>query len=155
MKTQQIAMTIMVAAMTAAGAAAAADGPAAPAGGHGLTAFLGSYDANRDGKVTREEYDTVRQQRFAAADVNRDGSLSEAEYVAEFEARLKQQNAGSASDDSYARSIRQAHVRFNILDTDHDGKLTAAEETAIAAKTFKSTDTNGDGTVDRTDGEKP
>lgn len=131
-----------------------AEGPVAPAGGHSLSAFIGGFDANRDGVVTRAEYDAVRKQRFTAADTNHDGSLSEDEYVAEFEARLKQQSAGRAQDDSFAGSIKQAHVRFNILDADHDGKLTMAEETAIAEKTFKRTDANGDGKIDNADGEK-
>lgn len=135
--------------------AKAAEGPAAPAGGHGLSAFIGGFDANRDGVVTRAEYDTVRKQRYAAADTNRDGWLSEAEYVAEFEGRLKLQYADRAPDERYAASIKQAHVRFNILDTDHDGKLTVEEENAIAEKTFKRTDTNADGKIDNTDGDKP
>ena len=75
----RLAMAAMVVALTAAAPSGAAEGPAAPAGGHGLAAFMGSYDANRDGVVTREEYDTVRKQRFVAADTNRDGWLSEAE----------------------------------------------------------------------------
>jgi hypothetical protein len=131
---------------------AATAGPAAPAGGHSLAAFIGGFDANRDGVVTRAEYDAVRQQRFATADTNHDGSLSEDEYVAEFAARLTQQYAGRAQDDSYAGSIKQAHVRFRILDTDHDGKLTLDEENTIAAKTFQRSDTNGDGKVDQADG---
>lgn len=132
----------------------AAQGPAAPAGGHGLSAFIGGFDANRDGVVTRQEYDAVRAQRFTAADTNHDGVLSEDEYVAEFAARLQQQYAGRAQDDNYAGSIKQAHVRFKILDTDHDGKLTLTEENAIAEKTFKRTDTNRDGKIDQADGEK-
>lgn len=159
----RLAMAAMVAMMAAAGASAqapaadrpkAAEGPAAPAGGHGLSAFIGGFDANRDGVVTRAEYDTVRKQRFTAADANRDGWLGEEEYVAEFEGRLKLQYAGRTPDDSYAGSIKQAHVRFSILDTDHDGKLTVEEENAIAEKTFKRTDTNGDGKIDKADGEK-
>jgi curli biogenesis system outer membrane secretion channel CsgG len=134
--------------------AKAAEGPAQPAGGHGLSAFIGGFDANRDGVVTRAEYDTVRKQRFTAADTNHDGSLSEDEYVAEFEGRLKQQYAGRAQDDAYVASIKQAHVRFKILDTDKDGKLTVEEENAIADKTFKRTDTNGDGKIDKSDVEK-
>lgn len=133
---------------------AAAAGPAAPAGGHGLSAFIGGFDANRDGVVTRQEYDAVRMQRFTAADTNHDGVLSKDEYVAEFEGRLRQQYAGKAQDERYAGSIKQAHVRFKILDTDHDGKLTLAEENAIAEKTFQRTDTNGDGKIDQADGEK-
>jgi len=151
----RLAMTVMAVAMTASAPSGAAEGPAAPAGGHGLAAFMGSYDANRDGVVTREEYDTVRKQRFVAADVNRDGWLNEEEYVAEYEGRLKQQYAGKAQDERYASSIKQAHVRFKILDTDKDGRLTVDEDIAIADKTFKQNDKNGDGKVDQADGAKP
>ena len=134
-----------------------AAGAARPAGGHGHAAFMGSYDINRDGVVTRDEYDTVRKQRFMAADTNSDGWLSEAEYVAEFEARLKAQYAAGtqASDEDHVRSIRQARVRFGILDTNKDGKLSIQEELAIADKTFKGADTNTDGKVDAADGKKP
>ena len=151
----RLAMAVMVVAMMASAPSMAAEGPAAPAGGHGLAAFMGSYDANRDGVVTREEYDTVRKQRFVTADVNRDGWLSEEEYVAEYEGRLKQQYAGRAQDERYAGSIKQAHVRFKILDTDKDGLLTVEEDIAIADKTFKQNDKNGDGKVDQADGAKP
>ena len=167
-RASRLAMAAMVAAMIAACTSApppvtqqsttpqptAAAGPAAPAGGHGLSAFIGGFDANRDGVVTRQEYDAVRTQRFTAADTNHDGVLSEDEYVAEFAGRLQQQYAGRAQDDKYAGSIKQAHVRFKILDTDHDGKLTLTEENAIAGKTFQRTDTNGDGKIDQADGEK-
>ena len=167
-RASRLAMAAMVAAMIAACTSArppatqqsttpqptAAAGPAAPAGGHGLSAFIGGFDANRDGVVTRQEYDAVRTQRFTAADTNHDGVLSEDEYVAEFAGRLQQQYAGRAQDDKYAGSIKQAHVRFKILDTDHDGKLTLTEENAIAEKTFQRTDTNGDGKIDQADGEK-
>ena len=167
-RASRLAMAAMVAALMAACTSApppaeqqsatqppsAAAGPAAPAGGHGLSAFIGGFDANRDGVVTRQEYDAVRTQRYTAADTNHDGVLGEDEYVAEFAGRLQQQYAGRAQDDKYAGSIKQAHVRFKILDTDHDGKLTLTEENAIAGKTFQRTDSNGDGKIDQADGEK-
>ena len=132
---------------------AATGQPARPAGGHGLDAFLGSYDANRDGQVTRAEYDAIRLQRFQTADTNRDGVLSEAEYVAEFEGRLKRQyfDDGRQPDKDYENSIKQAHVRFAIVNRARDGKYTLAEDRAIADKTFKGLDTNGDGIVSRAD----
>ena len=141
---------------TAAPAAAAkteAKGPATPVGGHGHNAFIGSYDANRDGIVTRDEYDTLRKQRFVAADTNKDGWLSEDEYVAEFEGRLKAQYAaaGKKPDQQYEGSIKQAHVRFGILDSNKDGKLGIEEEIDIANKTFKNADRNGDGVVNAAD----
>jgi hypothetical protein len=133
--------------------AAPAAGPARPAGGHGLDAFFGSYDANRDGIVTRAEYDAIRLQRFRAADTNGDGWLSEAEYVAEFEGRLKRQyfDQGRQPDKAYENSIKQAHVRFAIVNRARDGKFTLAEDRDIADKTFKGADTNNDGKVSKED----
>jgi len=133
--------------------AGAASGAARPVGGHGHAAFMGAYDTNRDGVVTRNEYDTVRKQRFMAADTNGDGWLGEAEYVAEFEGRLKRQyeSEGKAPDERYANSMKQAYVRFGIVDRNKDGKFTIEEELAIADRTFKNADTNGDGVVDARD----
>lgn len=137
--------------------AAAAGQPARPAGGHGLDAFLGSYDTNRDGVVTRAEFDALRVQRFRSADRNGDGVLSEDEYVAEFEGRLKRQyfDDGRQPDKAYESSIKQAHVRFGIVNRARDGRFTAAEDAAIADKTFKGLDTNGDGSVSKADPQRP
>jgi EF hand len=127
--------------------------PAQPAGGHGQSAFIGSYDANRDGVVTRAEYDAIRKQRFESGDKNRDGFLSEEEYVAEFTLRLKQQylDENRQPDQAYENSIKQAHVRFAVVDRDRDGKFSRAEDLAIADRTFKGADTNGDGRVTQED----
>ncbi len=147
------ATALLLGACAAPHAPGTATAPAQPAGGHGQAAFLGSYDGNRDGIVTRAEYDAIRKQRFEAGDANRDGVLNEAEYVAEFEQRLKQQyfNEGRQPDKAYEGSIKQAHVRFAILDRDRDGKLSREEDLTVADKTFKSADTNGDGVVSRND----
>lgn len=141
----------------ATSAPAAPGQPARPAGGHGVEAFLGSYDTNRDGRVTRAEFDAVRLQRFRAADTNGDGVLSEDEYVAEFEGRLKRQYAdeGRQPDTAYENSIKQAHVRFSIVNRARDGRFTPAEDAAIADRTFKGLDTNNDGTVSRDDPPRP
>ena len=131
--------------------------PARPAGGHGLDPFLGSYDANGDGQVTRAEFDAIRLQRFNAGDTNGDGVLNEAEYVAEFEGRLKRQyfDSGRQPDKAYENSIKQAHVRFGIVNRARDGQFTRAEDMAIADKTFKNLDTNGDGVVSKADPARP
>lgn len=156
---QKTPATVFVAAGLAALLAACASpsdktlGPINPAGGHGHAAFMGSYDVNRDGVVTREEYDTLRKQRYVAADTNKDGWLSEAEYVGEFEARLKQQYAaqGRQPDDGYQQMVKQAHVRFNILDKNKDGRLSVDEELDVAERTFKTGDVNLDGVVNAAD----
>jgi len=152
------AHTLTIAAFAAllAGCSHTANGPTRTVGGHSHAAFMGTYDLNRDGVVTRDEYDTIRKQRFMAADANGDGWLNEAEYVAEFEARLKQQYAseGKAPDERYHNSMKQAYVRFGLVDKDKDGKFTIEEENAVADRTFKSADTNGDGVVDARDEKK-
>lgn len=131
--------------------------PARPAGGHGVEAFLGSYDTNRDGQVKRAEFDAVRMQRFKAADTDGDGVLTEAEYVAEFEGRLKRQYAdeGKQPDKAYENSIKQAHMRFFIVNRTRNGRFTPAEDAAIADRTFKGLDTNNDGIVSRNDPPRP
>lgn len=136
---------------------ATAGQPARPAGGHGQEAFMGSFDANRDGTVTRAEFDAIRLQRFTSADKNGDGVLSEDEYVAEYEGRLKRQyfDDGRQPDKAYENSIKQAHVRFAIVNRARDGKFTLAEDRAIAEKTFKGLDTNGDGKISKEDPPRP
>lgn len=139
----------MVVLLGACAASQGASTPARPAGGHGQSAFIGSYDGDRDGVVTRFEYDAIRKQRFESGDKNRDGLLNEDEYVAEFELRLKQQymDQKREPDQAYENSIRQAHVRFAIVDRDRDGKYSREEDLAVADRTFKGADTNGDGRV--------
>lgn len=151
------AAAVLLAACAAAPPSPGGQGPARPAGGHGHAAFMGSYDADRDGQVTRAEYDALRKQRFTNADTDRDGWLRESEYVAEFEGRLRQQYAaqGRQPDPHYQDSIRQAHERFRILDRNKDGRLSVQEEQAVADRTFTGADVNGDGTVDGADAGKP
>lgn len=129
--------------------------PPRPIGGHGLAAIIGGYDMNNDGVVTREEFDAVRLDRFRRGDTNGDGWLSEAEYVAEFEARLKQQYAaeGKKPDEFYERAMKQAYVRFGIVDADKNGQYTLEEDRAIGERAFTSSDTNKDGVLSKDDPE--
>ena len=132
-----------------AAVAATAPAHAAP---HDGSAFIRDYDANQDGSVSRSEFDAVRVQRFKATDVNGDGWVSEDEYVSEYRNRLEQQLAASdATDESKAeerqRQMRQAHVRFGVLDKDKDGKLVQAEYAASGARAFAEQDRDKDGFV--------
>lgn len=123
------------------------------AGGHTAAAFVAAYDRDGDGKVTKDELFALRTERFQGADKDGDGKLNEAEYVAEFEGRLKQQYAeqGKEPDERYAGGLKQAGVRFAVLDRDRDNLLTQEEDLASAAKTFDGHDTNGDGVVSADD----
>jgi hypothetical protein len=136
-------------------AAALLAGPAISAPHEG-SAFIHDYDTDHDGQVTRAEFDAVRVGRFAATDSNKDGWVSEDEYVGEYSGRLEKQLAESGeSEDKKAeerqRQIRQAHVRFGVLDKDKDKKMTQAEYDASGARAFAEQDADANGIVTQAD----
>ncbi|MBB5882704.1 hypothetical protein GGR74_003938 [Xanthomonas arboricola] len=112
--------------------------------------FLALYDENGDGKVGRKEYAGLRAAQFASADGDRNAALSPDEYRVEFEDRLNRRlTALEQADD------RQVHVRFKVLDTDKDQRMTFAEYQASGLRTFARVDRNHDGVVDASDGALP
>jgi len=135
-------------------ALAATSAQAAP---HEHSAFITDYDLDKDGKVTAAEFKTVRDKRFAAMDVSKDGGLDEAEYVGEYEGRLNAQIAASTESaerkaEERARQMRQAHVRFGVLDKDKDKQISAQEYAASGGRAFAEQDGDKDGVI--TAGEK-
>ncbi len=119
---------------------------------HGRTAFIADYDIDKDGAVTAAEFKTIRDQRFAAMDTNKDGGVDEAEYVGEYTARLDAQLAASTQPaekkaEERAAQLKQAHVRFGVLDKDKSGKIEAAEFAASGVRSFAEQDGDGDGKV--------
>ena len=76
-------------------------------------------------------------------DLNGDGKVTETEYVGEFTARM---HHGVPEG-----QLKQAHVRFGVLDTDKNGDLTLAEFNVSGERMFERLDTNGDGVVDAAD----
>ncbi|MCI4590975.1 hypothetical protein MOK15_12845 [Sphingobium sp. BYY-5] len=139
--------------LTAALLAIAGTAAAAP---HEGSAFIRDYDADHDGQVTRAEFDAGRLARFKATDANGDGWVSEEEYVGEYRNRLEQQLAASdrteeKKGEERQRQIRQAHVRFAVLDKDRDGKMTQAEYDVSGARAFAEQDNDKDGIVTAAD----
>ncbi len=119
---------------------------------HEGSSFLHDYDTNKDGSVSRAEFDAERVARFKATDANKDGTVSEEEYVGEYSARLEKQLAAStdseeAKTEERQRQIRQAHVRFGVLDTNKDQKMQQAEYDASGARAFAQQDDDKDGIV--------
>ena len=145
-------------ALLAAALAAISLGVAAPAfaASHARDTFIKEQDLNGDGSVSKEEFKTGREKQFAGIDANHDGVLSHAEYVGEFTARLTKRLAASTDtaekkEEERVRQLRQADVRFGVLDTDKNGSISLEEFMATGLSMFKMHDRNQDGVVDEVD----
>lgn len=128
---------------------AAAAKPAAAGettGGHGKKQFVTSYDTNQDATVSRAEFDAQRKTDFARTNTDGKGDVTETEYVGEYQVRLEKDLA-----DMRERQLKQAHVRFGVLDANKDARLTQAEYDASGDRIFKKLDSNGDGLIDEKD----
>lgn len=117
---------------------------------HTQSGMLALYDRNSDGKVTREEYDLARDEQFTRTDANRDKKLSRHEYEAEFQQRID-----ARIHDLKTRELRQARVRFGVLDKDQNDQIDWDEYLASGMFLFQRTDRNKDGRVDSTDAALP
>lgn len=95
-------------------------------------------DANHDGIITRAEMVAEADARFTAMDTNRDGTVTADERAAARDAMRAQRPGGAppraggemrdgGREWTRAETLERAGKRFDRLDTNHDGKLDAAE----------------------------
>lgn len=123
---------------------------------HARDAFIKQYDTNHDGKVERVEFDAARTARFNSTDADRNSAVDEGEYLSEYIAQLDAELAASGKSEaekteSRQRQLRQALVRFNVLDADKDMKIGKAEYDASGARSFNNHDSDKDGAVTTND----
>ena len=114
---------------TMTGAAALA-GQAAPAGQDapgGRGGMMMRADTNGDGKISQAEFTAMMDQRFTRMDKNGDGFIT--------------------ADELGDMAGRGPGGGVMAADTDHDGKVSHAEFTALAAARFTKLDANGDGQI--------
>ncbi len=114
----------------------------APGGG------LLAADANKDGVITKAEFDTQRTVRFAELDKNKDGFLSEEERAAGRQGGPPpgvqaggpppgggRGNIDANSDGKISKTEYIAdNGLFQRVDANKDGKIDAAERAAIPAR---------------------
>lgn len=98
-------------------------------GSRGRSSLCYTYDTNRDGQVTRAEFDKLTQQQFGV--FAKGGSLNAEQYYQLLAAQ--------------SRAI-SARV-FERLDRDHDGKLDLAEFASSQERLFSRLDKNNDGVI--------
>jgi hypothetical protein len=132
--------------------------PPVQAAPHSIREMIREYDLNSDQKVSRDEFDAVRKIRFLTMETDGNGTLDKAEYVGEFEARLKKDLEAKAdvakAKDEYDRQMRQADVRFGVLDTDKDARMTFDEYVFSGHQMFDRQDIDKDGLVTLTDSDR-
>ncbi|MDE0060227.1 MAG: EF-hand domain-containing protein [Defluviicoccus sp.] len=102
-----------------------------PTANRRATRFLRIFDTDGSGTVSLAEIGAEQQRLVAAADLDGDGTLS----VDEFRRRGR-----------LIRSVGATSL-FDMLDTDGDRKVTAAEIAAPSARWFKRYDADGDGAI--------
>ncbi len=146
-RTRFFQLTAMAAVLALAAQAALAQG-----GWGGPLGMLGRYDSNGDGKVSFQEYDAGRNDRFMDMDVNSDQAITQDEinsYMAERRAQWQGQNGGGQHQGGNGGNWQKRGADdFAQGDANHDGKITLDEYKAQSAAHFKQMDTNHDGFID-------
>jgi len=117
----------------AAGLALAQDGGAPPA--HGPRGVF-ALDANNDGTLTRQEFNTGRAAEFARLDANRDGQLTRDEMRAGREHHRGGRHGRGGGMHQLARA-----------DANNDGNITRDEFLARPLEHFARLDANSDGAI--------
>jgi Ca2+-binding EF-hand superfamily protein len=103
-------------------------------------------DIDHDGRLSVSEFMDLRRALFQLADIDRNDNL---DYV-EFELLIVMEQVGWTDHNQNGRidlsELRESLAKaFEQLDTDHDGKLSAAEAAYMPVGEFKAFDKNSDG----------
>lgn len=97
--------------------------------------LLGMADTNKDGIVTRDEVLANAAARFKAMDTNQDGKVTPEERAA-FQSTMGIRMGGrmprARNDLTLAEEQARAGRMFDRIDTNHDGRIDAAERDAAA-----------------------
>ncbi len=142
-------------------------GPGGAGNSEGLIATIMGFDANKDGKVTKEEAPERLQGLFERADADKDGALTKTEIEKTLSAgigsgppggrggafaggRPGEMRGGGLGDlgmpgNFFAMISKRV---FEQQDVNKDGKIGAEELTGAMKENLKRIDTNADGTIE-------
>jgi Ca2+-binding EF-hand superfamily protein len=110
-----------------------------------------AFDANHDGKITKDEVRAGFERRFAEADINSDGKVDDADLPPVMRGR------NAISNGFTGMRHRGRHGKMHGLgflrqaDANKDGVVTKEEVAALADQRFARWDWNKDGTIDQAD----
>jgi hypothetical protein len=158
-----LALGLFGAAMAAAALPALAQPHADRGPGRIQARIFDQADANKDGRVSEAEAVAFMTARFADADANKDGGVTPEEmgqFVrVQFEANRPPPSAGRERRELPPRAVRAMEERqatvFRIMDANRDGRVTLEEMQPVALAMFRAADTNGDGTLERSELHRP
>lgn len=107
--------------------------------GHGAMLNFDAIDADKDGKITAEEFATFRTAEFAKADTNSDGQVSADELAAKHIA------------DMTTRAAEMAAKMIERMDDNGDGQLSAEEmeRGPRPQSMFERADADNDGAISK------
>ena len=130
------------------------------AGGQGPgERMIAAFDENKDGKVTKDEFQNVIKKRFAEADLNNDGKISDEDLPPMMRGRNALsggagRGAGMGLGISGGIGDGPGGGMMGFLrdaDANKDGVITLDEALAAAMKRFDTFDRNKDGVIDKAD----
>ncbi|KAF0205462.1 MAG: signal transduction protein with EFhand [Gallionellaceae bacterium] len=98
---------------------------------------IDEMDANKDGSISKKEFDAFHNKHFKELDANHDGKISQEEMLAAYPGKMHERGDALISK------------RFDTADANHDGALTKeeAKDMPMLSKNFDEIDTNKDGKV--------
>jgi Ca2+-binding EF-hand superfamily protein len=97
--------------------------------------------------VTLAELRAEVTRRFQAADADRDGAVTRAEFDAYMNSQFEVRGDSPRAQQMRTRMEEMRTRMFRVLDADADGRLTLAEVSQPAEFGFRMKDRDGDGAV--------
>ena len=108
----------------------------------GIDELLQRFDANKDGKLTKEELPEQAAERIMRADANKDGTVTKEELE-----ELRKRFAGGQRGGGEGRGMPDPEQLFKRLDANGDGKLAKDELPERFGQRILQADANKDGVV--------
>jgi len=127
-------IAVFIGSIALAGTGFTADDGTSRRGGRLLNTAVEKIDRDNDGKITQDEIDASRRERFGKLDANQDGSLT----LEEFQALAR-----------HDRMRDRLADRFQTMDNNGDSVLTSEEFMAPISDIVNKRDRDGDGALTR------
>jgi Ca2+-binding EF-hand superfamily protein len=105
-------------------------------------------DTNGDGQISSEEHAAGVKMMFANMDTDKDGFVTATEMDAYHASKMKGESGKAMGHEMTSAD------KIKTMDTDGDGKMSAAEHDAGAASMFTKMDVDANGSISRAEMEK-